>query len=158
MATGSLPNGPPGRPSARRALIGTAVVTAVALAIGWAIVSFASSNPDKVNLGDDVFVAGSADSLREQVGTGGPVLYPDLLGRGRPIYIQVVADQWFAFEAVAPGASEECALSWVGTDRSFREPEECGGLMFPANGEGLVQYRAIEREDGNVEVDLRAPL
>jgi hypothetical protein len=158
VASSTIPGGAGQRPSARRAIIGTAVVTAIALAIGWSIVSFASSNPDKVNLGDDVFVAGSADSLREEIADGGPVLYPDLLGRGRPIFIQTVGDDWRAFEAVAPGASEQCALSWVSSAGNFQEPKACGGLTFPADGDGLVQYRAVERADGKVEVDLRSPL
>ncbi len=158
MTSTNLPGGRPDRPSATRALIGTAIVALVALAIGWAIISFASSNPDKVNIGKDVFAAGKAERLRKTITAGGPILYPDLLGRGRPIYVQTSGDEWLAFEAVAPGASEECALSWDGTAREFHEPDECGGLTFPANGKGLVQYSARENPDGTVEVDLRQPL
>jgi hypothetical protein len=157
------------------AAIGIGVV-ALALAIGlaWGLLHLASggSPTNQFRLGDDVFDAGNAVRLAKQIDADGPLLFSDVSGRGqgRPIAVNHFGDdpetRWVAFDAVAPGAEENCFLAWSSTRELFEERsavdgggrdqgELCRDITFPPNGEGLDQYPWKITEDGTLTIDLR---
>jgi len=109
------------------------------------------------SLGDDTFDI-NASTLASQIDRNGPILFPDLLGRGRDIYIQHLSDDrkegWLAFRATAPGAGRPCTLRWDGTERLFRDPCDAS-RTYPADGEGLERYRAAVMGENKLVVDLR---
>jgi hypothetical protein len=111
----------------------------------------------EVRLGDDTFDAGGTERIAAEIADRGPILYPDLVGGSRAIYLNHLADEpdegWVAFDAVQPGAAETCVLEWDGGQSQFVDP--CDGREFPSDGAGLPQYPA-EVEDDSVIVDLNA--
>ncbi len=162
-------------------LVAVVVVLLVGLA-GWGLVNAASSKDSGVSLrlGDDVFDAGNAARLSQQVGKDGPVLFSDVSGRGqsRPIFVAHFGDdpkvRWVAFTAVAPGAEQGCYLAWNAGKNLFEErrlPTEdgaqagrgelgelCRSTTWAANGEGLTQFPWRLDKGGNLLVDLRKPV
>lgn len=143
----------------RTALV--AAVTGVIVAVGLVTATFllaARSDDPQVNLGDDVFEVGRADQLAGPIERDGPLLFQDLVGRGRDLWVQHLGDDpeegWLAFEAVAPGSERRCQLTWQPRQRAFRDP--CTGRRHPADGRGLRHYRTTV-EGGRVHVDLRRP-
>lgn len=163
--------------SARKQVVAVATgILAVALAVGlaWGLLALASGGdgPVRLQLGDDRFDAGQAARLSVQIAQDGPVLFSDVSGRGqrRPIAVNHFGDdpevRWVAFSAAAPGASENCFLSWsaerdlfeeravadfAGTDRG----ELCRDVTYPPTGEGLEQFEWVVDDDGNLIIDLR---
>ncbi|MGH9152579.1 MAG: hypothetical protein ACRD03_09320, partial [Acidimicrobiales bacterium] len=131
---------------------------ALALAAGliWAVVRFASENPEKAGLGDTVFRVGRAERLARTIADDGPFLVQDPLsaGRGRNVYVQHLGgdpdEGWLAVEARVPG-DPGCAVSW---DRGQESFADCRDTGYPADGAGLTTYPA-EVTDGEVSVDLR---
>lgn len=111
----------------------------------------------EVRLGDDTFDAGDTERISAEIADRGPILYPDLVGGARAIYLNHLADDpdegWVAFDAVQPGASDECVLEWNTGESVFVDP--CDGDEFPGDGAGLPQYPA-EVQDDSVIVDLNA--
>jgi hypothetical protein len=101
------------------------------------------------------FKVGSAKSLAGTVARTGPLLFQDLLGGSRDIYVQHLDDDtWTAFEAHAPGQPRTCFLRWQPQSRTFVDP--CSGLTYPADGAGLVTYPAGPDRKGALVVDLTA--
>lgn len=137
-------------------MAGAVVACALAAALVWAVVRFASQNPDKVNLGSPVFNVGRAQRLARAVADGGPFLFQDplSLGRGRNLYIQHLGGDpdagWSAIEARLPG-EPSCAVTW---DRGKDRFVDCHGDGHPADGTGLTTYPG-QVQDGQVQVDLR---
>ncbi|HET7486983.1 MAG TPA: hypothetical protein VFJ85_03580 [Acidimicrobiales bacterium] len=151
---------PPPPRRARRStvtmVVGTSVTLAMAAAVVWAVVSFASKNPDKANLGSPTFEVGRATRLAKAIGDGGPFLFQDplSLGRGRNIYLQHLGSDpdtgWSAIEARLP-AEPSCTIAWKQARAAF---VDCHGAAHPADGKGLVTYPATV-DNGHVRVDLR---
>ena len=103
------------------------------------------------------FKVGSATSLAKTVARTGPLLFQDLLGGSRDIYVQHLGgDDWRAFEAHAPGQPRTCFLRWQADSRTFVDP--CSGQAYPADGAGLVTYRAGADNKGALIVDLTQPV
>jgi hypothetical protein len=146
----------------------------VAIGIAWGLLELAGGdNPsNQLRLGDDVFEAGNAVRLSTQIDKDGPLLLSDVSGRGqtRPIFVNHFGDdpeiRWVAFDAAAPGADENCFLSWNGEREVYEERsvvdgveheegELCRDLTFPPNGEGLDQYPWRVDEEGLLIIDLR---
>lgn len=143
------------------------IVTASVLAVLFAavllfgVVRLASDRPDRANLGDPTFQAGSAERLatriREQ---SAPFLFKDPLtsGPGRELYLLHAGSDpavgWLGVNAYAPGAPHElrCILTWDGGAALFRDP--CDGRTYPGDATGLQTYPADVRS-GQVVVDLR---
>lgn len=128
----------------------------VAAALIWAVVRFASENPEKAGLGDTVFHVGRADRLARNVASDGPFLVQDPLsaGRGRNVYVQHLGDDadqgWLAVEARLPD-DPDCEVTWDREDTAF---VDCRGRVHPADGTGLTTYPA-DVANGQVSVDLR---
>jgi len=108
-------------------------------------------------LGDETFDA-NASALADQVARDGPILFPDLLGKGRDIYVQHLSadtkEGWRAFRAAGPGAGRTCTLRWDGSERVFHDPCD-PSLTYPADGQGLEQYLASVQGANRLVVDLR---
>lgn len=119
-----------------------------------AIPSLTEQNRIEVRLGDDVFVAGSAERLSPAIAADGPLLLADVASGDRDVYLQHVgsdpATGWIVFDARQAGTGRECTLTWQG-DR-FTDP--CGGPDVDGEGTGLRRYDVKVDEDGNVVVDL----
>lgn len=160
-------------------LIGVVVVVVV-VAAAWGLIALASGGdgPVKVQLGDDVFDAGQAQRIADQIAQDGPILYSDVSGRGqiRPIVVNHFGDdpkaQWVAFTAIAPGADAGCFVAWNAQEELFEErrtdeetgtvtDEVCRSIRYAANGDAgegapeLEQYPWRIDKEGNLIVDLR---
>ena len=114
-------------------------------------------NPENVRLGDDVYKAGRADALAEEVADRGPILIADASPRReRDIYLQHLGDEddegWLAFAAQPDVEERACYVQWVEDEEEFAD--RCTGERFPADGDGLTQYE-VTVVDGRLEVDLR---
>lgn len=109
-------------------------------------------------LGNATFDVNAA-FLARQVARDGPVLFQDLQGGDRDIYIQHlgadVSSGWRAFKATAPGQPRRCTLEWDQAAGIFRDTRCGSGLTFPADGAGLEQYRAVT-QGNKLTVDLRS--
>ncbi|MDP9453183.1 MAG: hypothetical protein M3P97_07310 [Actinomycetota bacterium] len=144
---------------ARRSVVVGLLAVAFGVALFAALAVLGSSGQVEVRLGDDVFQAGQVERLAANVARDGPIAIPDASPeRARDIYLQHLGASpevgWLAFAAQAPGAPRSCLLQWVATERHFVDP--CSGLRYPADGEGLPQYRTTVAE-GVLSVDLRQP-
>jgi len=148
---------PAAKPSsvARIAVAGVAGLVGLLLIL-FLVVRLASETGGNV-LGDETFDV-NASTLAEQVARDGPILFPDLLGKGRDIYIQHLSDDrkegWRAFRATAAGADRRCTLRWERSERLFRDPCD-PSRTYPADGTGLEQYRATVEGSNKLVVDLR---
>lgn len=131
-------------------------IGAVLLALGasWLLLHLANGGegPVKIQLGDENFDAGQIERIATQIAEEGPVLYPDVSGRGqrRPIWVNHFGDdakaQWYVFSAIAPGAPQGCFLVWNPEKDLFEERrtdpddprspgEVCRELTVSATGE-----------------------
>jgi hypothetical protein len=110
----------------------------------------------QVNLGDEMFDAGVATDRAQTIADGGPILFSDVAGGQRDIFLQHQGDDpktgWLAFDVRTPGQSRDCMLQWDKTAMVFHD--SCGGATFPADGTGLMHYPATVNDDGDVIVDL----
>lgn len=103
---------------------------------------------------DARFEVGRAGSLARPIARDGPLLFQDLLGGTRDVYVQHLGgDDWRAFEARAPQAGAGCVLEWRQPARQFADP--CDGRVFPADGTGLTTFPTAVQA-GTVYVDLRS--
>jgi hypothetical protein len=148
-------------PRRRRPSPVTVALTAIGgIVVGIVLVGVVlnlASDPDvDVNLGSDVFEAGKATRMAEQVAEGGPLLFQALRG-DRDIYVQHLGPKarqgWRAFDAKAPDAPRRCQLRWQQDTKVFVDP--CDDATYPRDGEGLVQYATTVDNEGTVVVDLR---
>jgi hypothetical protein len=131
-----------------------AVVAAVLFGV-FAVNLFSKDGP---RLGDETFDVNAA-FLADQVAKDGPVLFQDLAGGDRDIYVQHVGTDpktgWSAFKATAPGVDRRCTLSWDRQGQVFRDTR-CGtGATFPPDGAGLDHYKASV-QGNKLVVDFRA--
>lgn len=155
---------PPGRPGRTRPGLSPPVALALASTLGLAalvlllyfVVRLASESGGST-LGDPTFDV-NASVLAAQVARDGPVLFPDLLGKGRDIYVQHLSDDptqgWRAFRATAGAADRRCTLRWEPAGRQFRDPCD-PSRTYPADGAGLEQYKATVEGSNKLVVDLR---
>lgn len=145
----------PGRRS-RAPVVASALALVLSALVIWAVVRFASENPEEAGLGDSVFEVGQAERLSRAIDEDGPFLFQDPLsrGRGRNVYIQHVGEDpnsgWLAVEARLPD-EPGCLLEWNADAEAF---VDCRNGRHPADGNGLTTYPA-DVTDGQVSVDLR---
>ncbi len=150
------------------------VAVAAAVGLAWGMLALASGGdgPVRLQLGDDVFDAGNAVRQSKQIAKDGPLLFPDVAGRGqrRPLIVNHFGDdpetRWVAFPATAPGAAEGCYLAWSAERELFEERsapegggrdqgELCRDVTYPPNGEGLDQFPWKIDDEGKLIIDLR---
>jgi hypothetical protein len=136
-------------------LLATGAVIIGALVFA-AVVNLVSTRKSGTKAGTDLYMVGDAKSLAGTVSRTGPLLFQDLLGNGRDIYVQNLgADDWRTFEAHAPGAARRCVLRWDPAGSRFVDP--CDNRAYPADGAGLTTFPTHVDEGGRVVVDLRLP-
>jgi hypothetical protein len=121
-----------------------------------AVPSLTESGKVEVKLGSDTFPAGSAESRSRTIAEDGPLLFSDVSGGQRDIYLQHIGDDpttgWYAFDARRPGQSRDCSLGWQAEAEEFLDP--CDGTVVPADGAGLLAYPVTVTEDGKLVIDL----
>lgn len=170
-----------GRRQATSVVVGVVAVV-VAVGLAWLMIDLASGGdgPVQVRLGDDVFDAGVAQRISDQIAADGPILYSDVSGRGqqRPIVVNHFGDdparQWVAFEATLPGAEENCFLAWNAERNLFEERavaegagrdvgELCRDVVVSADGSTASDGSVVEQfpwridAEGLLLIDLRPP-
>lgn len=101
-----------------------------------------SSDSIEIRLGDDDFRGIDAINLANEISSNGPVLFPDLVGRKRPIWITHAGNDpqtdWFAFLAQIPGQADSCIAQWDSNNSNFFN--SCNSInKFPPDGTGLEQ-------------------
>lgn len=110
----------------------------------------------QIRIGDDRFEAGSAEGRADSIAEDGPILFPDVAGTTRDIYLQHIGDDveagWLAFNAVAPGKARDCFLQWQADTEDF---VDCDDDRYPADGGDLPSY-PVAVEDGELFVDINA--
>lgn len=153
----------PRRRSAKR---GAAFATSAAVAALLAtlfigvMVKLASSGAVKNQLGESTFVAGRTRDYAPQIKRNGPLLFNDLSGGSRQVFLQHLGGDrklgWIAIQAHIDGEPKTCVLQWNQGDRRFHDP--CGATSYPADGTGLVRYRVTVRPSDRLDIDLRTPL
>ena len=135
-----------------------AAVAIVLIAVVTVFVALAASRGDvEINLGDERFEVGNAEEIIELIdeGDGLPALFPDLVSRGRNIFVQHTGTDpekgWVAFGAFDPD-DPRCGVE---IDREAKTlVNACDrDVTYPLDGEGLRFYPATV-EDGKVIVDI----
>lgn len=123
----------------------------------FAVPSLTESGKVEVKLGSDTFPAGSAEARAKTIAASGPILFPDVSGRERDIFLQHVGDDpatgWYAFDARRPGQPRSCTLEWQSDGQQFRDP--CDGTVVPAVGTGLLAYTVTVTDEGQLVVDFK---
>jgi hypothetical protein len=121
-----------------------------------AVPSLTESGKVEVKLGSDTFAAGSAEARSATIAETGPILFPDVSGRQRDIFLQHIGDDpttgWYAFDARRPGQPRDCSLQWNADAREFVDP--CDGTVVPADGAGLLAYEVTVTDKGALVIDL----
>jgi hypothetical protein len=145
------------RGHAGKALVIAAVSVVLLLGLAFAVANLASRGDVKINLGDDRFDAGKVDNIAKAIdkGHGLPILYGDLVGRDRPLYVQHKGTDpkagWTAFGAFDPDRPS-CT---VGIDRArLVLVDSCNrSRTYPKDGTGLRHYPVVVEGD-RLKVDL----
>lgn len=150
-----------GNKSSRQAILlvvaGLFGVVALAFVV-TRITSQASDNQLTLNIGDQRFRPGPAQTLAEAIADGGPLLLSDVASGDRDVIIQHIGsdDQtgWYAFAVRAVDAPRDCVVQWQEAAANFSD--SCDGTVYSAEGDGLTQYPVEVDADGILVVDLNA--
>jgi len=138
-------------------ILSAAAGVIVAIVIFAGIVSLVGSGKAQSHLGSNLFKVGSAKNQAKIVERNGPLLFADPLQKGRDIYVNYLGNgQWVAVEVHPPDESKSCTVTWKGATRTFHDP--CSGKDFPADGTGLIRYKATVQKNGDLVVDLHQPI
>lgn len=145
-------------------LIAAPLLVIAAVLMVWFVLRLAQSPDAEIQLGDDVFEVGQVRRMAPLVDRDGPLLFQDLLGRDRDLFVQHLGNDaatgWVAFEAHAPGQPRTCHLVW--RQRAGVFEDQCTKATYPPEGTGLTQYPTeVKRKDKSgltLYVDLRSPL
>lgn len=135
-------------------ILGGIFAVVLAICVVGAVLTLATQDQDvDVNLGDDEFEIEDAEARAALVATDGALRFADPTGGDRPIIVNHVGDDpetgWVAVLAIAPG-TEGCIVDWANDVGAF---EDCEGMTYPPDGEGLDQF-PTRVEDDTVYVDL----
>ena len=143
------------RGHAGKALVIAATAVVVLLVVTLLVAQAANRGDVEVRLGDDRFDAGKVSAIADTIADDGgmPILYQDLVGRDRNLFVQHVGDDdetgWVAFGAFVPG-DPECAIEI--TEQRDRIVD-CEGREQPLDGAELRAY-PVAVEDGRLLVDI----
>jgi len=141
----------------RMVILSAAAGVVVAIVIFAGILSLVGSGKAKSKLGSNVFKIGKAKNQAQFVDRNGPLLFPDPLQRGRDIYVaHLGGSQWAALEVHPPDEPKSCTVKWNESTHTFHDP--CSGKDYPADGVGLVRYKASIDKSGDLVVDLHQPI
>ncbi|MEX2294469.1 MAG: hypothetical protein WD691_11830 [Acidimicrobiales bacterium] len=144
------------RGHAGKALLVATVGVVVALGLAFLVAQAASRGDVDIKLGDERFNAGQIESISAAIDKDGfPLLFPDLVGRDRNIFVQHlekgVRRGWVAFGAFDPD-DPACTVS---IDRTARVlVNDCDpGVTYPLDGAGL-RYYPTSVEGNRLWVDI----
>jgi hypothetical protein len=145
------------RGHAGKALLVAGVGVAVAHLVAFLVAQAASRGDVDIRLGDDRFEAGQVENIAEAIADedGLPLLFQDLVGRSRNLYVQHLSDDaeegWIAFGAFDPD-DPSCAVE---LDREAKVlVNACDeSVTYGLDGEGLRTY-PTEVVDGDLYVDI----
>lgn len=148
-----------GHHAGRAALVALVGVIVLFGTLGLVTLALKDRNSPDLQLGDQTFKAGRAETLAEGIADTGPRLYADVSGRkDRDLILQHLgtdpATGWHAFLAAPIDKPRDCTWEWQAHEEQFRakcDPD----LTAPADGTGLPQFR-VTVVDGQVDVDLNA--
>ncbi len=132
----------------------TGIVLALAGLSLWSLARTVHRHPEQIRLGDTTFVVGTDQHYGPIVDRNGPLLFQDLVGTHRDVYVQHLGPRrWATFSSVAPGSDRSCQLRWQVARKLFTDP--CvAGRTFAADGTGLFHYLTTVDKKGRVVVDL----
>jgi hypothetical protein len=138
-------------------ILSAAAGVIVAIVIFAGVLSLVGSGKATSKLGSNVFKVGKAKNQAQIVDRTGPLLFPDPLEKGRDIYVNHLGGAtWVAFDVHPPGESKSCIVKWNASSHSFHDP--CTGKDYPADGSGLVRYKASIDANEDLVVDLHQPI
>lgn len=128
----------------RRAVITALVAMSGAIGAIVLVLSLArSSDSIEIKLGDEDFRGISAVGLATEIADNGPVLFPDLVGKNRPIWVTHEGPDsesgWYAFLARVP-SSAGCIAQWNADAVGFVNTCDTE-IVYPPDGEGLEQLK-----------------
>jgi hypothetical protein len=136
------------------------IVLGIILVLGvfvFAVPSLTESGKVQVKLGPDTYDAGPSESRAKTIAQDGPLLFSDVSGGQRDVFLQHLGDDpatgWYAFDARRPGQGRDCPLDWDAATQQFRD--RCDGTTVPADGAGLITYTATVTDNGRVVVDFK---
>jgi len=137
-----------------------AVAAVLATLFIGVMVKLAQSGAVKNQLGESTFVAGRTRDYAPQIDAAGPLLFNDLGGGTRQVFLQHLGGDrklgWVAIQGHVDGEARTCVLQWHQDDHLFHDP--CRGSTYPADGTGLVRYAVTVEPSDRIDVDLRRPL
>ncbi len=103
------------------------------------------------------FQAGNAKERAISIATDGPLLFSDVAGGDRDVYLQHLGDDpltgWLAFDARFPGTDRGCTIRWDRDRKLFTDPCQVGVTVAP-NGAGLPSYPTSVNDNEQVVVEL----
>lgn len=145
------------RGHAGKALLVAGIGVAVALGLTFLVAQAANRGDVDIKLGDERFNAGQVESISDAIADadGLPLLFQDLVGRDRNLYVQHLATNprrgWVAFGAFDPD-DPSCAIQ---IDREAKVlVNDCDvDDTYPLDGAGLRFYPTFV-EDGRLFVDI----
>lgn len=148
-----------GHHAGRAALVALVGVIVLFGTLGLVTLALKDRNSPDLQLGDQTFKAGRAETLAERIAETGPRLYADVSGRkDRDLILQHLGDDpdtgWYAFLAAPIDKPRDCTWEWQDDEDLFRakcDPD----LVAPADGADLPQFE-VTVVDGQVDVDLNA--
>jgi hypothetical protein len=127
----------------------------LAIAIGFVMLRLARGGDVQVRLGSDTWNVGKASRLAPAIAEGGPMMFSDVAGGSRDLYVSHTGDDaqqgWVAFAARPAGASRSCYVQWQKQRQSL--VDNCTGTTFPIEGTGLEQF-PVRVQDGQIIVDI----
>jgi hypothetical protein len=128
-------------------------VTAMALLVIW-ISAQAREGDIRVQIGDDTFRPGQAETIAGVIAEQGPWLIPDVAGGDRDVILQHLGEDpdqgWHAFAARPVAAPRDCVAEWQPEAEVF--VDSCDGTTYPADGAGLPAVPVRVLDDGELEV------
>jgi hypothetical protein len=156
----AAPSSRPATPRRQTALLLTSILAVLTAILLLVFVLRLSKEPGaKVQVGSQTFNLGRATAFAPTIVMNGPLIFPPLRG-DLTLYVQHLGSNpdkgWLAFDAHDPGQANNCFVHWHPASKEFVDP--CDEAVFPADGQGLIQYAAQVNKSGDVIVDLRQPL
>ena len=142
---------------AGKALLIAGVGVVVALMLAFLVAQAASRGDVDIKLGDERFDAGLTESISNVIAEddGLPALYPDLVNRDRPLFVQHQGDDpdvgWSSFGAFDP--DDPSCLVEIDREAKILVNACDRSVTYPLGGKGLRFYPTTV-EDGSVFVDL----
>ena len=144
----------------RRAVIVGLAGLASAIGLLMLVLWMADTNDAiDIRLGDRDFRGIDAARMATEIADNGPVPFPDLVGRDRPIWVTHdgtdSATGWASFFARVPGKSADCLVQWDAARSVFTDSCDTDST-FPADGEGLEQlaWRVL---NGELRIEINTP-